>query len=340
MSPKEELAGSMGLTVQEAEARLSQYGPNEPAEAKRGSFLSDLWHAFTNPLVLILVIAASSSAFLGEKVDATIIAVIVLLSTAIDLGQSHHSQRAVEKLRAQVALTATVMRDGEWKELPRREIVPGDLVRLSAGELIPADARLVNARDLYVLQGALTGESLPAEKEATAEPASSKADARNMVFLGTSVVSGTATAEVVATGSQTAFGDIAARLGARPEQTAFDQGLRKFSQLLARTVIFLVLFLIIVSIARHRDPLQSLLFAVALAVGLTPEFLPMITSVTLSKGAVAMAHKKVIVKHLSAIENLGSVDVLCSDKTGTLTAGTMTLDRALDPFSNPSKRTL
>ena len=340
MSPKEELAGSMGLTVQEAEARLSQYGPNEPAEAKRGSFLSDLWHAFTNPLVLILVIAASSSAFLGEKVDATIIAVIVLLSTAIDLGQSHHSQRAVEKLRAQVALTATVMRDGEWKELPRREIVPGDLVRLSAGELIPADARLVNARDLYVLQGALTGESLPAEKEATAEPASSKADARNMVFLGTSVVSGTATAEVVATGSQTAFGDIAARLGARPEQTAFDQGLRKFSQLLARTVIFLVLFLIIVSIARHRDPLQSLLFAVALAVGLTPEFLPMITSVTLSKGAVAMAHKKVIVKHLSAIENLGSVDVLCSDKTGTLTAGTMTLDRALDPFGNPSQRTL
>jgi Mg2+-importing ATPase len=198
----------------------------------------------------------------------------------------------------------------------------------------------VNARDLYVLQGALTGESLPAEKEATAEPAASKADARNMVFLGTSVVSGTAMAEVVATGSRTAFGDIAARLGAHPEQTAFDQGLRKFSQLLARTVIFLVLFLIIVSIARHRDPLQSLLFAVALAVGLTPEFLPMITSVTLSKGAVAMAHKKVIVKHLSAIENLGSVDVLCSDKTGTLTAGTMTLDRALDSIGNPSQRTL
>jgi Mg2+-importing ATPase len=340
MSPKEELAGSMGLTAQEAEARLSQYGPNEPAEAKRGSFLSDLWHAFTNPLVLILVVAASSSAFLGEKVDATIIAVIVLLSTAIDLGQSHHSQRAVEKLRAQVALSATVMRDGEWKELPRREIVPGDLIRLSAGDLIPADACLVNARDLYVLQGALTGESLPAEKEATAEPASSKADARNMVFLGTSVVSGTATAEVVATGSRTAFGDIAARLGAHPEQTAFDQGLRKFSQLLARTVIFLVLFLIIISVARHRDPLQSLLFAVALAVGLTPEFLPMITSVTLSKGAVAMAHKKVIVKHLSAIENLGSMDVLCSDKTGTLTAGTMTLDRALDPLGNPSQRTL
>jgi Mg2+-importing ATPase len=342
MSPDvtDELVGSKGLTAQEAEARLSQYGPNEPAEAKHSSFLSDLWHAFTNPLVLILVIAATVSAFLGERTDAAIIGTIVLLSITIDLIQAYRSQSAVDKLRAQVAPTATVLRDGEWKELPRREVVPGDLVRLSAGDLIPADARLLTARDLYVLQGALTGESLPADKEATAEPASTKADARNMVFLGTSVVSGTATAEVVATGSSTAFGDIAARLGARPEQTAFDQGLRKFSLLLARTVIFLVLFLMVVSIARHRDPLQSLLFAVALAVGLTPEGLPMITSVTLSKGAIAMARKKVIVKHLSAIENLGSVDVLCSDKTGTLTAGTMSLDRALDSFGNPSPRTL
>ena len=342
MSPNanEGPVASVGLTASEAEARLSRFGPNEPAETKRRSFSSDLWHAFTNPLVLILVIAATVSAFLGEKTDAAIIATIVLLSIAIDFVQAYRSQSAVEKLRAQVALTATVLRDGEWKELPRREIVPGDLVRLSAGDLVPADARLLKARDLYVLQAALTGESLPAEKEATAESASTKADARNMVFLGTSVVSGTATAEVVTTGSRTAFGDIAARLSAHPEQTAFDQGLRKFSQLLARTVVFLVLFLIVVSIARHRDPLQSLLFAVALAVGLTPEFLPMITSVTLSKGAISMAHKEVIVKHLSAIENLGSLDVLCSDKTGTLTAGTMTLDRSLDPFGNPCARAL
>ncbi len=333
-------AEPFGLTAREAESRLRQFGPNEPAQANQGSFLFDLWHALANPLVVILMIAAIVSAFLGEKVDATIIAVIVLLSTAINLGQSYRSQNAVEKLRAQVALTATVMRDGEWKELPRREIVPGDLIRLSAGDLVPADAHLLAARDLYVQQSALTGESLPTEKEATAEPASTKADARNMVFLGTSVVSGTATAEVVATGSRTAFGDIAARLGSRPEETAFDQGLRKFSLLLTRTVIFLVLFLIVVSVARHRDPLQSLLFAVALAVGLTPEFLPMITTVTLSKGAVAMAHEKVIVKHLSAIENLGSLDVLCSDKTGTLTKGTMSLDRSLDPFGNPSQRAL
>jgi Mg2+-importing ATPase len=330
----------VGLTAQEAEARLEQFGPNEPAATQQHSFLSDLLHQFANPLVLILIIAAVASAFLGDKVDAGIIGVIVLLSAAIDLSQTYRSQRAIEQLRKQVAPTATVQRAGEWKEIQRREVVPGDVVRLSAGDLVPADARLLVARDLYVLQASLTGESMPAEKEATGEPASTKADARNMVFLGTSVVSGTAMAEVIQTGARTAFGDIAARLAARPEETAFDKGLRKFSQLLARTVFFLVLFLIVASIARHRDVLQSLLFAVALAVGLTPEFLPMITSVTLSKGAVAMARKKVIVKHLPSIQNLGSLDVLCSDKTGTLTAGTMSLDRSLDPFGNPSPRAL
>ena len=329
-----------GLTAQEAEARLDQFGPNEPAAAQHHSILFDLLHGFMNPLVLILVIAAIASAFLGDKVDAGIIGVIVLLSAAIDFTQTYRSQRAVEKLRAQVAPTATVLRGGEWKEIRRREVVPGDIVRLSAGDLVPADARLLIARDLYVQQAALTGESLPADKEATGEPASAKADAPNMVFLGTSVVSGTATAEIVATGAKTAFGDIAARLAARPEETAFDKGLRDFSQLIARTVFFLVLFLLVTSIVRHRDPLQSLMFAVSLAVGVTPEFLPMITSVTLSKGAVAMARKKVIVKHLSSIQNLGSLDVLCSDKTGTLTAGTMSLDRSLDPFGNPSPRAL
>src|SRR5208282_1827112 len=268
--PNEARAAMTGLTAQEAEARLNQFGPNEPAATKHHSFLSDLVHAFANPLVLILVIAAVASAFLGDKVDAGIIGVIVLLSTAIDLSQTYRSQRAVEQLRDRVAPTATVLRDGEWREIRRRDVVPGDIVRLSAGDLVPADARLLIARDLYVQQAALTGESLPSEKQATGEPASTKADAQNMVFLGTSIVSGTATAEVVTTGAKTAFGDIAARLSARPEETAFDKGLRNFSQLLARTVFFLVLFLIIVSIARHRDPFQSLLFAVALAVGLTP----------------------------------------------------------------------
>jgi Mg2+-importing ATPase len=330
----------VGLTTQDAKGRLDRFGPNEPAAATHHSPVYDFLRSLANPLALILIIAAAASAFLGQKVDAVIISVIVLLSAVMDFAQTYRSQRAVEKLRAQVAPTATALRDGEWKDIGRREVVPGDIVRLSAGDLVPADARLLLARDLYIQQAALTGESLPAEKEATGEPVSNKAEARNMVFLGTSVVRGTATAEVVATGVRTTFGDIVVRLAAKPEETAFDKGLKSFSQLLTRTVLFLVLFLIVVSLIRHRDPLQSLLFAVALAVGMTPEFLPMITSVTLSKGAVAMAHKNVIVKHLSAIQNLGSLDVLCSDKTGTLTSGTMSLDRVLDPFGNLSSRTL
>ena len=329
-----------GLSALEAQARLAQYGPNEPAATTHYSPVSDLLHMLLNPLTLILLIAAGASAFLGDKVDAGIICAIVLLSSAIDFNQTYRSQRAIERLHDQVAPTATVLRDGAWKEVRRREVVPGDLIQLSAGDMVPADARLVAARDLYVQQAALTGESLPTTKEASAQPASTNANAPNMVFLGTSVVSGTATAEVITTGPRTAFGDIAARLAARPEETAFDKGLRDFSRLLASTVFFLVLFLVAVSFLHHRDPLQSLMFAVALAVGLTPEFLPMITSVTLSKGAVAMARKKVIVKHLSSIQNLGSLDVLCSDKTGTLTTGTMSFDRSLDAFGNPSSRAL
>ena len=327
-----------GLTSDQAAESLKRFGSNELATTKQYSLVADLWRSLANPLTIILLIAAAVSAFLGQRVDATIIGTMVVLSTIIDLAQTHRSVSAMNKLRAQVSTTATVLRDGDWKEVHRREVVPGDIVRLSAGDLVPADARLVQARDLYVQQSALTGESLPAEKDVTDDPASTKADARNMLFVGTSVVSGTGISEVVNTGARTAFGDIAARLAARPQETAFSKGLRDFSTFLARTVLFLVLFLIIVSVARHRDPLQSLLFAVALAVGLTPEFLPMITAVTLSRGAVAMSKKKVIVKHLASIENLGSLDVICSDKTGTLTAGTMSLHESLDGFGKVSFR--
>jgi P-type Mg2+ transporter len=333
-------AASAGLTAQEAEARLAQFGPNEPAATTHYSPVADLLHLFLNPLTLILLFSAGASAFLGDAIDAGIIGAIVLLSATMDFSQTYRSHRAVERLRDQVSPTATVQRDGTWQEMRRRDVVPGDLIRLAAGDMVPADARLLQERDLYVQQAALTGESLPTAKAATADPASTKADAPNMVFLGTSVVSGTATAEVVTTGPRTAFGDIAARLSSRPEETAFDRGLRGVGRLIAATVFFLALFLIVVGILRHRDPLQSLMFAVALAVGLTPEFLPMITTVTLSKGAVAMARKKVIVKHLSSIQNLGSLDVLCSDKTGTLTSGTMSFDRSLDAFGKPFSRAL
>jgi len=333
-------AGIAGLSSEEARTRLQQFGINDPAPSRRSPAILDLLRLFLNPLVLILLIAAILSAFLGEAADAGIIIAIVILSVVIDFVQTYRSRRAVEQLRERVAPTATVLRDTQWQEIRRCDVVPGDVVRLSAGDLIPADARLLVARDLYVQQAALTGESLPVEKQANSAEASTRPDAANMVFMGTSVVSGTATALVVATGSKTSFGDIAARLASRPEETAFDRGLKDFSLLLARTVFFLVIFLLVASFIRHRNPLESVLFAVALAVGLTPEFLPMITSVTLSKGARAMARKKVIVKHLSAIQNFGSIDVLCSDKTGTLTSGQMILDRSLDPFGTPSRRAL
>lgn len=329
-----------GLTSAQAEARLRQFGRNDPAPARRRSRASDLLLLFANPLVVILLLAATLSGFLGQFVNAVIIIGMVVVGTAINFYQTYRSQAAVEELRSRVAPTATVMRDGQWQEIHRHDVVPGDLVRLAAGDLVPADARLVSSRDLYVQQATLTGESLPAEKEASGGEESQNPDARNMVFLGTSVVSGTATAVVVATGSSTAFGDIAERLAQRPEETAFDQGLRRFGMLIMRAIVFLVLFLIVVSVVLHHNVFESLLFAVALAVGLTPEFLPMITSVTLARGAVVMARKKVIVKHLSAIQNLGSIDVLCTDKTGTLTTGNMALERCVDPLGQRSKRPL
>lgn len=329
-----------GLTAQEAEARLRQYGPNDPAATKKRSGVGELLLLFLNPLVIILLIAAALAGFLGQLVDASIIIVMVVVGVAVNFFQTYRSQLAIEKLRSQVAPTATVLRDGHWEDIPRRKVVPGDIVRLCAGDLVPADSRLLTSRDLYVHQAALTGESLPAEKEVSGDESSALPDARNRVFLGTSVVSGTATAIVLTTGRRTVFGDIAERLAQRPVETPFDQGLRRFGFLIMRVVVFLVLFLIVVSVALQHDPLQSLLFAVALAVGLTPEFLPMITSVTLAKGAVVMARNHVIVKHLSAIQNFGSIDVLCSDKTGTLTGGRMVLAHALSVFGAPDERPL
>lgn len=335
-----------GLTSREAAERLEKFGPNDPAPQRKHSIAAELFLLFINPLVIILLLAAVVSGFIGQLVDAGIIISMVLLGIGINFYQTYRSKVAIESLRSRVAPTATALRDGQWQEINRVNVAPGDVVRLSAGDLVPADARLLTARDLYLHEAALTGESLPSEK--TASPCDktgdrdgkSAAQDENLVFLGTSVVSGAATAEVIATGRRTRFGDIAERLAARSEETAFDRGLRHFGALIMRTVFFLVLFLMVVSITLHHDALESLLFAVALAVGLTPEFLPMITSVTLARGAVVMSQKKVIVKHLSAIQNFGSIDVLCSDKTGTLTQGNMVLEGSFDALGHPSQRPL
>ncbi len=331
-----------GLTSEEAHKRLDKYGPNDTTGVKRSSGVVQFLRLFLNPLVAILLLAALVSAILGDQINASIIIAIVLLSNILNFVQTYQSQNAVEKLRAKVSPTATVLRDGTWIELPRRELVPGDLIRLAAGDLVPADARLVHSADLHVQQAALTGESLPVDKDADDldSPTESFAEAHNCVFLGTSVVSGTGTALIMTTGRATAFGDIAVRLASRAPETEFERGIKSFSRLIAETVFFLVLFIVLVGVLGHHQPFETLLFAISLAVGLTPEFLPMITTVTLGQGALRMAKQKVIVKHLESIQNFGSIDTLCSDKTGTLTSGETKLEGHLDLSGKESERVL
>jgi len=326
-----------GLTQAEAKRRLAQYGHNEPAPPSSTAPFFQLLSLLANPLAIVLLIASAVSAALGEIINAVIIVTMVLLSVALNFIQTYRSQKAVAGIRKEVAPTAKALRDDQWLEIPRRELVPGDVIKLAAGDLVPADAQLLETRDLHVQQAALTGESLPVEKTVCANHDDSEAGAHK-VFLGTSVVSGTATALVTTTGKATVFGDIAARLAQRPPETEFERGTRRFGFLIMRTTIVLVLFVLLFSVLFHRAFLESLLFAVALAVGLTPEFLPMITTVTLGRGAVRMARKNVIVKHLEAMQNFGSIDVLCSDKTGTLTSGEMALQAHVDPFGTASER--
>ena len=334
--------GPSGLTSDEARQRLKQFGPNEPAARRHAGSAVEILLLLANPLVLVLLIASVVSALVGDVVNAAIIVTVVLLGAAINFIQTHRSQRAIERLRETIALTATVLRDGQWMEIQRREIVPGDVIRLSAGDLVPADAKLLEAKDLHVQQAALTGESMPVEKEVgtVSDAAASPDEFRDTVFMGTSVISGTATALVQATGATTQFGEIAARLATRPPETEFELGIRRFGFLILKIVVFLVLIVFLINVVFQRDLLQAVLFSLALAVGLTPEFLPMIVAVTLSRGAVVMARRKVVVKNLAAIHNLGSMDVLCSDKTGTLTSGSVCLDQLLDPLGAPSDRVL
>lgn len=318
-----------GLTEADVAERRASFGANEPTVHARQRLIVELLRRFTSPLVAILLLACVASAVVGDVENALIIATMVALSVVVELVQTHRSERAAASLRARVADTATVLRDGAYREVSRRDLVPDDVIRLSAGDLVPADARLLEARDLHVNEAALTGESLPVEKEAGAE-----------VLLGSSIVSGTATALVVETGARTAFAAIAESVASRRPPTEFERGTTRFGVFILKTVLFLVLFVFVITAALRKDPLESLLFAIALAVGLTPEFLPMITTVTLSKGALAMARHHVIVKNLASIQNFGSIDILCSDKTGTLTTGVLTLERHVDPLGTESERPL
>jgi Mg2+-importing ATPase len=323
-----------GLSAAEAAARLRRWGPNELAPPRRFQALREIVRYVANPLVLILLVASGISAAVGQVASSVIVALMLILSVALNFTQAYRSQKAAERLRRQVSQTATVLREGSFREIPTREVVPGDVIQLRAGDLVPADCRLLTTKDLFVSEAALTGESLPREKHAQSEPVEGEGPgtALTAVFRGTSVISGLGMAVVMITGAATEFGRVAASLAARPPDTEFERGTRRFGFLILQVVVFLVLFVFLVNALLRRDLLESFLFSVALAVGLTPELLPMIVSVTLSSGAVRMARKKVIVKQLAAIENFGSMDILCSDKTGTLTLGEITVDRHINPL--------
>ena len=326
-----------GLTQAEAAARLEQYGPNTVRDRRELSALRLLVRQFASPLVLILVFGAAIALLLHELLDASIVLLIVLGSCALGFLQEFNASRAVQALRERLALSVKVLRDGALTSRPVVELVPGDVVELSAGNLVPADGRVLSERDFLVSEAALTGESFPVEKEAGTVAGEAPITGRsNAVFLGTSVRSGTARVLIAVTGRGTALGAIAARLEAPLHETDFARGVRQFGYLLLKVMMVMVVFVLTINLAHHRPLADSLLFAVALAVGLSPELLPAIVSVTLSAGARAMAARGVIVRRLELIENLGSMDVLCTDKTGTLTEGKIVLHAALGPDGAPS----
>ena len=321
-----------GLTSREARERLRRAGPNEPAPPPRFGVLRELARLIVDPLVLVLLTASVVSAVFGQAASAVIVIAMVLLSVALNFSQSYRSHRAAERLRHLVGQRATVLRDGAPETIAARDVVPGDVVRLAAGDLVPGDGCLLSSRDLFLNEAALTGESLPREKHADVPVSSGTplVEAATAVLQGTSVVSGLGEAVILRTGRHTEFGQVAVRLAARQPDTEFERGTRQFGMLIVRVVLLLVLFVFLVNALARRDPLESFLFAVALAVGLTPELLPMIVSVTLASGAVRMARKKIVVKRLASIENFGSMDILCSDKTGTLTVGEIQISRHVD----------
>lgn len=320
-----------GLSSDEAKARLAAFGDNAIHARRSSSAVAAFLRQFRSPLVLILIFAAGVSAVVGEGSEAAIIAVIVLASCILSFTQEHGASRAMEALTARIGRKALVLRDGRETPIPVEEVVPGDIVRLSAGNLIPADGILLETRELNVSEAALTGETFPVVKTAgVCPPAATVGQRTNAAFTGTSVRSGTATMAVVKTGGQTEFAAIAASIAHVAPETEFARGIRRFGYLMTKIMLVIVILVFFANLLLHRPAVDSLLFSLALAVGLTPELLPAIISVTLARGARTMAANGVIVRRLDAIENLGSMDILCTDKTGTLTEGVIHLDACLD----------
>jgi Mg2+-importing ATPase len=323
--------GEQGLSSAMAQERLRRFGKNEVADERPLSRTLVLWNQLRSPLLLLLLFAALVSAATGQWTDAVIVAVIVLATVAIGYRREYRAQSAAAALRARVSTRASVLRDGRPWQVPIDDVVVGDVILLSAGSIVPADGIVLEATDCHVSEAALTGESFPVEKRpGTSEPHTPLSRRSNCVFLGTNVRSGTARCLAVATGPSTEFGTIAHRLSRRAPETEFDRGVRRFGYMLTTAMLALVLIVFVAHVLRDRAAAESLLFAIALAVGLSPELLPAILTINLARGAEAMARSGVLVRRLNAIENLGSMDILCTDKTGTLTEGVVRLEGAYD----------
>ncbi|MFM8392336.1 MAG: magnesium-translocating P-type ATPase, partial [Acidobacteriota bacterium] len=331
-------AGSGGLSSTEAVRRLADYGPNRLRDAGRTRALLILLSQFKSPLVLILVFAALISVLTGGLVDTLILLGIITASALLGFVQEYHAGNAVERLRQRVRLMVSVRRDAQTIEVAIDEVAPGDVVLLSAGSLIPADGIVLMANDFFVNEAVMNGETFPVEKRPGIVDEEAPLAARsNTVLMGTSVRSGTAEVLICRTGMKTEYGQISAHLNLRLPPTEFEQGIRHFGNMLTRLMTLLMFIVFAINVRQEKPVIDSLLFAVALAVGLAPELLPAIISITLSRGAQLMARRGVIVKKLTAIENFGSMDVLCTDKTGTLTLGVVRLDGAVDSTGERSE---
>lgn len=331
-----------GLSAGGVEQRLEEYGPNTVVHEKAVRWWTHLLHAFNNAFILLLLALAAVAALTRDFEAAVIISTMVLISAVLRFTQEYRSNLAAEKLKEMVETTATVTREGVKREVPVDEIVPGDIVHLSAGDMIPADLRLISAKDLFVSQAALTGESLPVEKFANGGargPANLLEDPR-LCFMGSNVISGTGTGVVISTGPQTYFGALARQVAGRRVETEFDRGVSRVSRLLIRFTLVMVPVVFFINGFTKGDWTQSFFFALSVAVGLTPEMLPMIVTANLARGAVNMSRKKVIVKRLPSIQDLGAMNVLCSDKTGTLTQDKVILERHLDVLGRESEKVL
>lgn len=330
-----------GLTSQEAQERLAHYGHNALQAAKRFTLLQLLASQFRSPILIILLFATIVSGVVGDWADAIIILAIVLGSSALSTAQEYRANTAAARLKSRLKVRTTVCRDGQEQAVPAEEIVPGDIVVLSAGSLVPADGLILESNDFFVSEAVLTGETFPVDKRQGSVGADSQLGQRsNCVFMGTSVRSGTARAVMVETGQETSFGKIAHRLVLRPPETEFARGIRRFGLLLSEIMLVLVVVIFGVNVFLKKPVLDALLFSVALGVGLTPQLLPAIISLTLSKGSHRMAGQGVLVRRLESIENFGSMDILCSDKTGTLTEGTVLLHDAVNADGQLSQTVL